>query len=364
MPIENVAIAGIGLIGGSLARAWRAARPDLALAAFDRPDVLRAARDAGVIDREAASLASLVAGADLVVLALPLDALLPAFAEMAPHLAPGALVTDVGSVKTAVARAARVLPGGQFVGGHPMAGAEKGGFAHADPFLFENAVYVLCPDGAGRAHPRYPDLVALVEATGARVLELDAHRHDAIAARVSHVPQLVATALAATTGAAALHDDALLALAAGGFRDMTRIAESPFAVWQGILAGNRAPVREALGALQATLAALADALDRGDSGALEAFFDAGAHTRRAVPVRSKGFLRPLHEIRLHALDRPGFLARATQVLFDAGLNVKDLELLKVREGTGGTFRLAFASPVEAEKAIAALAAAGLRAEPF
>ncbi len=364
MPIHNVAIVGLGLIGGSLAKAWHSAGLGLHVTAFDQPDVLEHALADGTIHRGEGVLEKAVADADLVVLALPLPGILAALETIGPHLAPHALVTDVGSVKGAVAQAAQVLPAGRFVGGHPMAGAEKGGYAHADAFLFENATYVLCPPpGIPDAHftRHYTDLIRLVEATGARVLLLDADRHDAIAARVSHVPQLLATALAATTGTAAAHDDALTALAAGGFRDMTRIAESPYGVWQGILAGNRAHALDALDQVLETLHALHHALAAGDDAALDALFAAGASLRSRVPPRSKGFLRPLHEIRLHAADVPGFLARATTVLFDAGLNVKDLELLKVREGTGGTFRVAFAGPGDVEKALAALEEAGFRA---
>lgn len=365
MPIRNVAIAGLGLIGGSLAKAWRSRGLDLHVTGFDRPDVLDAARADGTLDHGASSLADAVREADLVVLALPLPEILAAFEEIAPHLAPHAIVTDVGSVKGAVADAARVLPPGRFVGGHPMAGAEKGGYAHADPYLFENATYVLCPpDGrSAEAFTRdYAGLIRLVEATGARVLLLDAHRHDLIAAHVSHVPQLLATALAAATGTAAATDDAVFTLAAGGFRDMTRIAESPFSVWQGILHANRAPVLATLDAQIEVLRQIREALAAGDDYSLTHLFASGAETRRRVPTRSKGFLRPLHEIRLHAVDAPGFLARVTHVLYEAGLNVKDLELLKVREGTGGTFRIAFSSPAEAERALDVLHAAGFRAE--
>lgn len=362
----NVTLLGLGLIGGSLARAWRAGPLPLTLTGHDRPEVLAQALEAGVIDRAADTPESAVSGADIVVMALPLPALLDAIPRIAPHLSPHALVTDVGSVKAVVQDAAQVLRPGAFVGGHPMAGAEKGGFAHSDAFLFENAVYVLCPPPgmptAVFTH-QYATLVALVEATGARVMVLDAHRHDEIAARVSHVPQLLATALAAATGAQANDDDALLTLAAGGFRDMTRIAASPFGVWQGILDGNRAQVVSALDQVLGNLHALRDALEARDDKTVGAFFEQGALTRTRIPQRSKGFLHPLHEVNLYAVDAPGFLYRITGLLYDAGLNVKDLELLKIREGTGGMFRLGFAGAADARNAVAVLQAAGYRTTP-
>lgn len=238
-----------------------------------------------------------------------------------------------------------------------MAGAERGGLAHARADLFENAAWVLCPEG-GALQPRHAPLVEMVQATGARPVVLDAATHDRFVARVSHLPHLVAVALVN----AALGDapDARM-LAAGGFRDMTRIAASPPALWHQILRANRPAVLAALARLDEALADLRRAVDTSDADALAARFDAAAGARAGLPVNAKGFLRPLAELTLDADDRVGFLARALGALADANVDVKDVELLKVREGQDGVFRLAFASDAVAEIALATLRAHGFTA---
>ena len=382
----RVVIVGVGLIGGSLGLAWRRARPDVEVTGVDAPGVLARALERGAIHHGASGdtgLDDAVARADLVVLAAPGPEILALLPRVAARLRPGAHVTDVGSVKgPVVAASARWLPAGAFTGGHPMAGAERGGIDRADALLFENAAWALTPMAGGftsgapapapadaaahddpgalaRAVP--PLLRALVEATGARPLVLTAERHDRIAAFVSHLPQLVATALAATAGEEAAREPALLALAGGGFRDTTRVAASSYALWRGILGANRAPALDALDAFLGTLAGLRDALAADDDAALARAFEAGARARTAIPASTKGFLTPLADVFLDASDRVGFLHGVTGALAGAELNLRDIELLKVREGSAGTFRLGFGTDAEAYRARAVLEAAGFTA---
>ncbi|OZC01986.1 prephenate dehydrogenase [Rubricoccus marinus] len=382
--MNRIALIGTGLIGGSLGLAIRARHPETEVACFDASgDEAALALARGAATHIAPSAREAASGAELVVLAVPTGAVAEVLREIAPVLAPGTVVTDVASVKGPVVRAAREVlpPQVTFVGGHPMAGAEKGGMAHADALLFENAVYVLTPEAPGEAEgaaqtqgvgytlpippspfdrcPIPPEALWLVEAAGARAVRMDADRHDAVVASVSHLPQLLAVALvqhAAQTG-----DDAL-ALAAGGFRDMTRIASSPFGMWGDILGANRDAVLGALDAFARGLGDLRAAVSAGATPDLREAFGQAAGVRDAIPSHSKGFLAPLAEVTLWAEDRVGFLAGVTGALSDAGLNIKDMELLRVREGAGGAFRLAFADGATADAAIGVLRARGLRAE--
>ena len=376
MHLSRVALIGTGLIGGSIGLALRQRRPGAEVVATDAsPDEAALALARGACTRVATTAAEAAARSDLVIVAVPTGAVAGVLREIAPALAPGAVVTDVASVKGPIVRAAAetLPPEATFVGGHPMAGAERGGMAHADALLFENAVYVLTPladgprDGerepgsppAPEASGVAPRALALVEAVGARAVAMDADRHDAVVAAVSHLPQLLAVALvqhAAETG-----DDAL-ALAAGGFRDMTRIASSPFGMWGDILTANRDAVLDALDAFAGGLDRLREAVGAGEVAALRAAFEGGAAVRSEIPSYSKGFLAPLAEVTLWAEDRVGFLAGVTGALAAAGLNVKDVELLRVREGEGGAFRLAFADGPTAEAALGVLRARGHRAE--
>lgn len=364
--LKRIAILGVGLIGGSLGLVWRSRGTELTVVGYDRPEVLEEALRRGAIDEGASDVAEAVHGADLVVLALPLATILRLLEEIAPHLRPGAVVTDVGSVKAPVMAQARevLAPENPFVGGHPMAGSERSGVAHADAFLFENATYVLCPpEGtAAEALPEtHPDLVALVRATGAQVLLLEAARHDRIAAFVSHLPQLLAVLLMNLAAEANEEDDAFLRLAAGGFRDMTRIASSPFRMWGDILIGNEGPILDTLAGFAAALQRVRNRLAEEDLDALEGAFTRARTVRDTIPKNTKGFLHPLSDVYVYVEDRPGVLLHITQALYEAELNIKDIELLKIREGTGGAFRLSFSGDAAAEAAVAALQAAGYRA---
>jgi prephenate dehydrogenase len=362
----RIALLGTGLIGGSLALAWQQSDLDCTIVGYDEPDVLEQADERGALDAKAADPVTAVEEADVVVLATPLGAMLELMDTIAEHVPAGAVVTDVGSVKRPVHDQARdVLPDdAPFVGGHPMAGAEHAGIAHADPLLFENATYVLCPPDADLStdtlRSAYPNVVALVEATGARPMLLDAVTHDRIAAAVSHLPQLVAVALVGTLADHADRDQAL-ELAAGGFRDMTRIASSPFNVWRDILVGNEGAILDAVSSFSRQLQRLRNRLITDDYDALEDAFEKAHDTRDDVPRNRKGFLQPLADVYVRAADEPGVLHRLTGLLHDAGLNIKDIELLTYREDSGGTFRLSFESDADAATAVEALEAADVQA---
>jgi len=363
----RIALLGTGLIGGSLGLVWSERCPDWTLIGFDRPDILDRAHDRGAIEQRAADPKTLVEDADIVVLATPLGASLQMLEEIAPHVKEGAIVTDVASVKSPVMeQAAEVLPDhAHFVGGHPMAGAENSGIDAADGLLFENAIYALCleeEDEATVLEGTLSPLVELIEATGARPLLLEANHHDRIAAWVSHLPQLLAVSLMNVVDD--LDDATARQLAAGGFRDMTRIASSPFSMWRDILIGNQGPILDALGAMSRSIQSVRNRLIEDDIEALDNTFEQAMKAREGIPSNQKGFLQPLHDVLVRAEDQPGELHAITGTLLDADLNVRDVELLKFREGTGGTFRLGFSSADEAHAACDALNKNDFRARPL
>lgn len=362
--MQRIAIIGVGLIGGSLGLVWKKHRRDVHVVGFDNASVLQKAIHRGAIDDGAASLAEAVRDAEVVVLAAPIGAIVSTLEEIAPHLKPGSLITDVGSVKRPVQeRAAEVLPEDvMFVGGHPMAGSERRGIDHADALLFENATYVLCPNGGSTVFTAEQEpFVDLIRATGARLLVLEAGRHDQIAATVSHLPQLLAVALMNYAAGRNREDDAFLNLAAGGFRDMTRIASSPFGVWRDILIANNGPILDALAGFIAGLQKLRGRVGTEDLQDLEAAFESAQSARESIPRDTKGFLHPLSDVYVYAEDRPGELLSIARILHNASLNIKDIELLKIREGTGGAFRIGFSGMPAAEAAVEELTAAGYTA---
>ncbi len=356
--IQRITFIGLGLIGGSLALAIRRHAPHIHLTGVDTPEVLNAALSQKVIDTGFAQPTEAVQKADLVILATPVQTIPRLLDEIAPFLPEGVLVTDVGSVKAPIVRhAQQVLPPSiHFLGGHPMTGKERGGFHQADPLLFENALYLLTPTAP--PGPQWEPFFHLLQSIGARLFLLDPETHDRLAAMISHIPQLTAVALVRLLLDL---DPGYLQLGAGGFRDMTRIASSPFAPWKDILEMNQTFITEALDTLIHELQTCRQSLKEGDMKHMSQIFQEAAALRNQIPRDMKGFLHPLAEIVLFAEDRPGFLHQITGILARAGLNIKDIELLKIREGLGGTFRMAFATREEAQQAVQLLRQAGYHA---
>jgi prephenate dehydrogenase len=244
----TVVVVGLGLVGGSLARALT--RAGYAVVGVDRPAVLRRARRARAVARTEADLERAVVGADIVILAATPAANLRLLRRVA-RAAPNTLVTDVGSVKGPIARAAASLGLRRFVGGHPMAGSERSGFAASQADLFRGRAWVLTPVRAGAADLAV--LRRLARAVGARpIITMSPDQHDRAVAFLSHAPQLFAWALrdAARGDRVAAR---WLKMAGPGFRDMTRLARSPRRLWREILDQNRREVARALGAVRRAL---------------------------------------------------------------------------------------------------------------
>ena len=273
-PFRRAVILGTGLIGGSFALALRKYAPEIRIAGWDRPDVLRDAASRHAIGEAfSGDLAPAFAGADLIYVALPIGVTLDLLPEIARHASPNALVTDACSTKSRVCRRAAecFTAGALFLGGHPMAGKELSGITHAGADLFRGASYALMGDSALHNDLRVPAFVALLERIGARPIWLDAERHDVAVALVSHLPQLASVALAAL-----LHDEMdetglPVTLAGPGLHDALRLAGSPYALWRDIVLTNRENLAQALDTLARRLDDLREHLA---SRELEAEFDA------------------------------------------------------------------------------------------
>jgi prephenate dehydrogenase len=273
-PFRHIAIVGVGLIGGSIGLAVRHRLRGTRVVGVDRPPVLRRALARGVLHEGTPSLARGIADADLIVLATPVEVILRLLPEVARRAGRGSVVTDVGSTKEAILRAARRAGlGRRFVGGHPMTGSARSGVAHADGGMYGGAAWILCPSGA-RGTP-LPRLRAFVRRLGARPVLLDARRHDEIAARLSHLPQLASVAMvnAAMRSRAARS----LRLAGPAFVQMSRLAESSPVLWKGILKTNRHAATRALEDLALEIERLRRTLGRGCS----------SHFRRAARGRAR-----------------------------------------------------------------------------
>lgn len=276
----RIVVWGVGLIGGTLGMVWR--RSGHEVIGIGRVP-LDEAVELGAIDRYVVEPTQALGEADVVVLAAPVGAIIAQAESHAKFVKPGAVVTDVGSTKQAIVRAwERYLPeGASFVGGHPMFGREVGGVANASPALARDSTYVLTP--GLRSTPAAVSLVTqLAEAAGARVRLMTPAEHDTRVAMVSHLPQLVATALAATAADGDERVGGVLELAASGFRDTTRIAASPPALWTDIFLTNPEAIRSALLIFRESLDVLEGALERQDPAAVSRIFARAHEARRRL----------------------------------------------------------------------------------
>ena len=283
-PLAQLAVFGPGLIGGSVALAARRRGLCVRLSVWSRDEAERAAvRRLELADLVTGDPAEAVRGADLVVLCTPPGALAGLAGQIAPHLAPGAAVSDVASVKAGVAEELTAILGGRYAGAHPMAGAERQGLSAARADLFEGAVCLLTPDE--RTDPDALETVgAFWRDLGARVRCLPPAAHDEAVALVSHLPHVLAAALVDFVGA---QPGGATDCAGPGWRDMTRVAGGSPELWTEILSRNRGPVTYALRGLMDKLRAVLEVLETGRDAELEAFL-ARAKTRRGASLRKPG----------------------------------------------------------------------------
>ncbi len=334
---RTVAVLGTGLIGGSIGLAARAHDPELAVVGFDvDPTSARGALARGAVGTIASSAEDAVADAEFVVLAPPVDRIPDLCRRLAGRVPPGAVVTDVGSTKEEVVREGVASFGDRFVGGHPMAGSERHGIDAADATLFLDAWWILTPTAttSARAYARVTDLVGM---TGAKPVALEPAVHDALVARLSHVPQLAASAIVDTVVATG-DRDALLGLAGAGFRDVTRIAASNPDLWVAIVRSNSRSVLEGLRTLEDRLEDVVAMVDDGRWDDLRDFLG------RARTARLELFAKPDYGGEPIALtmmipDRPGVLAEVTTAAGGLGVNIEDLRIIHSTEGGQGRLEL-------------------------
>jgi len=252
-PFRRVAIVGLGLLGGSWGLALKKAGFTRRIVGYARrAETREQALREGAVDEVCADVADAVRGADLVILATPVAVILDHLTRLQPHLSPQALITDVGSTKRRICEQAAEHYAQQplFLGGHPMAGKERSGIENAGARLFENARYVLTPLKPEHSDdPRVQAFRALVVAIGARPLLSDPATHDRAVAYLSHLPQLLSSGLASLIEEKNTAEGLGLELAATGFRDVTRLADSPYSVWRDICLTNTENIQMALDAL-------------------------------------------------------------------------------------------------------------------
>lgn len=315
-------VIGLGLIGGSLALAlrdqgWEVVGEDL------DPAVTRAA-----LERKVISYQGLSPTAEVTFVAVPVQSI-PDQVKRALNETQG-IVTDVGSVKGSICGQ---FSDPRFIGGHPMAGSELDGLDGADGALFEGAIWVLTPD------PHSPDLLfaelaQIISGLGADVVALDPYRHDEVVAVISHVPHLTAATLMGLAADRAQEHAALLRLAAGGFRDMTRIASGRAEIWLDICEENRPAIVKGLDGLIVGLTEIREIVDTGNRSGLLARLNRAREARTNLPGRVTD-PTTLAEFRIPIPDRPGSAAEVFTLAAELGVNIANFEIVHMAEANRG-----------------------------
>jgi prephenate dehydrogenase len=340
MSFDRVTVVGIGLIGGSIAAGARTLDPRPLVRGVDTDsDSLGEALELGIVDEGAAPEAAFERGwfvggpGDLVVLATPVEATIEWIERLADAGYAG-VVTDVASTKRRVVAAAgeQLGAGVAFVGGHPMAGSERSGVSAARADLFRGAYYVLTPSGDSDMHA-YRRLHTFVSALGARVVSVDPVTHDEAVAVVSHVPHMAASALTNLAARHAGERGVLLRLAAGGFKDMTRIAAGSPELWTGIAMDNREALISSLDRLDGVLAEFRRLLDEGDAAGMREWLEEAAAVRRDLPAQWVPATTALTEVSIPVQDRPGVIGDVTTAVSRSGCNIEDIEIDHQSEDT-------------------------------
>ena len=288
MAIRQITIIGTGLIGGSLALALRKKKFAGRIIGCDRESTLERARMRGAIDAGSANPGDAVHGSQVVVLAAPVLAIVDLIERVGPSLPAKTLLTDVGSTKTAVVeRAAKVFGksvGKRFLAGHPMAGKELSGVDYADPDLFQNAVWFLTPlPGQNLNEGLFAEFAGWIDQIGARIAMLPAAEHDRLCAWISHVPQMISTALAAALVEEFGAEAPLLPAGGRALQEMTRISASPYSMWRDVAITNKGNLESALWKVEQRLAHIRENLA---TRQLAEEFEQ-AHRLRKAPIKKR-----------------------------------------------------------------------------
>jgi prephenate dehydrogenase len=332
--IKQIAIIGIGVIGGSLGMALRSCCPGITVAGRDLDqETVDQAIALGAIDQPLDD--QFLSECDLVILAAPLKTMPFIIEQIKDHIKPGAIISDVGSVKGWVMQLLeRNFPEGfHIIGGHPMAGSEKSGLQAADKFLLQNAAYILTPQSGTTDEP-VEELTDLLKAIGARVVVMTAPIHDQAVARVSHLPHLMSASLINNL----MSKPEFLSLAGGGLRDSTRTAASDPDLWQDILMLNADAVVQELESIQQIIKDVQINLQGRNIEKLHHHLHTASTVRKNLPS-----LRPCLEDACDLIaivpDQPGVIGTVGTLLGQADINIQNLQMLNVRDADEGSIKI-------------------------
>jgi prephenate dehydrogenase len=356
----KVAIIGTGVIGGSIGLSVLERSLAEEVIGYDSDSKrLRRALEMSAITRPAESVKEAVQDADIVFIATPVGEVVSTFETIVPQLKDGAIVTDVGSAKERIVSEIRSLAPQAFVGGHPMAGSEREGIEAAQPDLFEGSYWVLTPDSVHE--PGYSRLASFISNLGAEVIALEPKDHDELVGVTSHLPQVLASVLMSYAHGKGSKKEGLPLIAAGGFKDMTRIAASSTDLWMDILKDNRESLTGILKGFRTALESAEDLLRESNWEGLREIFDSARSARKQLQDKPGVAAEDLSVVTVLVPDRPGVLSEVTTAIGEVGVNIEDMQITHSSQGGRGSVRLTLSGESAAEVAIKALAQKGYTA---
>ena len=333
---------GLGLIGGAIAKGLKAAEPDCRIMAYMRTrETLEKARSEKIVDVILTGADDAhISECDIVFLCTPVEYNEHYLSAVKPLLKAGAFVTDVGSTKSQILKTVQSLDmENVFIGGHPMAGSEKTGYDNSNPHMLENIFYILCPT---RNTPMayVQRMIRVIEMVKADVYIIDAEEHDKSVATISHLPHLVAAALVNLVHDTDTPEHTMKQLAAGGFKDITRIASSSPVMWQQIFNSNRDAVLGVLHSYIEAMQKIESDLKNDDMAAIhDLFVNSGAY--RATFADAHGMLNAQYSFSVHVTDKPGAISIISAILAAGGISMKNIGINHNRESGDGALRIEF-----------------------
>lgn len=350
---------GLGLIGGSIAKAIRKFYPDSRLIAYDiKEKTLEEAVNDGTIDLPLSDIGSAFSECSYIFLCAPVSENDHNLIKLKAYLSPSCLLTDVGSVKTDIhAHIKKTGLESQFIGGHPMAGSERIGYINSRALLLENAYYILTP-GSGVPKETVCAFSDLIASLGAIPMILTCRQHDFVTAAVSHLPHVVAASLVNLIRESDSEEGIMKLIAAGGFKDITRIASSSPVMWQQICLTNRDNISELLDHYITSLKQIKEEIDASKSDELYDFFDSARSYRDSFIDASSGPIKKSYTIRIDIADEPGALAAIATILALNQISIKNIGIVHNRELEDGVLQVEFYEESSIEKATEILRSKG------
>lgn len=354
----TVGFIGFGLIGGSIAKALKEKYPDFTLIGYNhrtnsKNANLELALQDGTLSKITNSLTEDFKQCDLIFLCAPVLTNIKYLEQLKPLLKPSSIITDVGSVKGNIHEAVEKLGlSKHFIGGHPMAGSEKTGYNHASSRLLENAYYILTP-ARDTDKEQLAFMNEIVRATYAIPVIMDAKAHDDATAAISHVPHVISASLVNMVQSNDL-DGTMKMLAAGGFKDITRISSSSPEMWLSICLSNSDSILKFLSIFKERLSEFEDALKEKEKSSLINFFQQAKEYRDSVPTGSHGVISRVYEVYMDILDETGAIATVATILASNAISIKNIGIIHNREFEEGVLRIELYEEKAMQHAIALL----------